>query len=949
MADKAFYSLLVDLTANVAKLQTDMDKAVGVLRRATSVMGGVWRGFTEEFGREFNRVAVEGVKHLATALTDLADKGEAAGSIADAFKKLGGSSGAIEDARKATLGMVSSFDLMKEANAALARGMPNVNKNFATLADFASRFADATGREMLPVLDQLIQGIGSGAPKALREFGVYLDGSRTLTQRWDDAVKQISVRMQAFEQDTDSVSNAHKAFKTSLDDALKSVGIGINNNATLTQVYRLLAEEVRKIDWQAVGEAIAKMAAVVVQYAIPAIQGLSQVVIDVGRGFDAIFGKSAQAQLDRVASRMGELKTQIANLEQLPSATTDVGPLGRLMGMKTASETLAAAKREMAILQDEWKRISNDMLRGNQPGAPFPLPKPTGGSLLPPEVINGTKNAAKKATKEIADDWGDKMAKEAQKQAEKMQKAQEEAYKQSIDTWQSLFDAAINGTTFNLESALRQVAVGFAAQMAQALFGNIGGLGSLTPQGIGGMLAQGIFGGGGGGGGSILAGMGGGAGLGSWLFGGGRPEGVAGPLMENGQFTPGVLSSVAPQLAIAAAIYTIGAKLGGNKYGGLFGAIPGRILGAFGIGEGPTNPDTLGRKKVEGFLEDKFGTNFVFGSSKRFNDGKGWEFFDTLDAQTKKTFSGLGEALRQTLDITEDIGPQIGAILSENLSGSADKARHMFKRLGFSIEDLEARIVEVGLQGKKTWLEIEGILQGIHEAAKPGLQAMGDYAGAFQNLIASGGRGFEAVQSLRDIAIEAREAGVKNFDELRVVLLKTFDPKLVEEFFQALKQRGITTMDQLQNVTDRTGGGIVADMTALGFAFQEASSAVQEATKAVQDYADATRGIAGKSSTSDDVEAFAKGGIVTRPTRSLLGEAGPEAILPLTRKNGRLGVSVHGLAGGMGGGMVVHIDARGAAPGVEHQIRAAMNRAVERAVRQSVRAVSRREGRGGEL
>lgn len=45
---------------------------------------------------------------------------------------------------------------------------------------------------------------------------------------------------------------------------------------------------------------------------------------------------------------------------------------------------------------------------------------------------------------------------------------------------------------------------------------------------------------------------------------------------------------------------------------------------------------------------------------------------------------------------------------------------------------------------------------------------------------------------------------------------------------------------------------------------------------------------------------FANGGVVTRPTLGLVGEAGPEAIIPLKQW------------GGMGGSTVIHVDARGA-------------------------------------
>ena len=49
-------------------------------------------------------------------------------------------------------------------------------------------------------------------------------------------------------------------------------------------------------------------------------------------------------------------------------------------------------------------------------------------------------------------------------------------------------------------------------------------------------------------------------------------------------------------------------------------------------------------------------------------------------------------------------------------------------------------------------------------------------------------------------------------------------------------------------------------------------------------------GVGGKGFDVPDIPTLAKGGIVTSPTLALIGEAGPEAVIPLTRMNGR---SVH--------------------------------------------------------
>lgn len=65
--------------------------------------------------------------------------------------------------------------------------------------------------------------------------------------------------------------------------------------------------------------------------------------------------------------------------------------------------------------------------------------------------------------------------------------------------------------------------------------------------------------------------------------------------------------------------------------------------------------------------------------------------------------------------------------------------------------------------------------------------------------------------------------------------------------------------------------------------------------------------------------------------------------MPLKRINGKLGV----ISTGSGGGMVFNIDARGATPGMENRILAAMSQIEKRAVSKAVQAVAENNRRGG--
>jgi hypothetical protein len=98
------------------------------------------------------------------------------------------------------------------------------------------------------------------------------------------------------------------------------------------------------------------------------------------------------------------------------------------------------------------------------------------------------------------------------------------------------------------------------------------------------------------------------------------------------------------------------------------------------------------------------------------------------------------------------------------------------------------------------------------------------------------------------------------------------------------------------------------------------------------------------------VTAFATGGIVSSPTvfpmakgAGLMGEAGPEAIMPLTRIGGKLGVLAKGAGGG---GLTIQVDARYASEGTADMIVRALQESAPGIVRQAVAASRGAAARG---
>ncbi|CAK0779022.1 hypothetical protein CCP3SC15_610015 [Gammaproteobacteria bacterium] len=608
---------------------------------------------------------------------------------------------------------------------------------------------------------------------------------------------------------------------------------------------------------------------------------------------------------------------------------------------------------------------------------------------------------------------------------DKMAEGLLEAHKKAVEGWSKFFEDAITGEKFDLTNMFKQIAVGFAAELTASLTKGMTGLDFSSPQNLGSGLAQTILQG-------AMSGQGGSfsfEGLMGSLFGqSGNASGagsgdIAGPLLENGNFSNGLLSTEAGGLFqgagggaayLTAAVSAmddlmqigknskktavgIGSGLGagiGAAFGGPIGAQIGQAIGkqagyavahVFGLG-GPQNKDTLARfafgkqfneqaKAVGGIRYfDASGKQrgldeLQMGSNKQFN-GAWVEEMDAWGGKAKTTFLALGKALAEVYGITEDVGGEMGKILGDNLGGSIDAARMMVQQLGVSFEDLEAAMLSSAMKGEMRWSEFNVSIGGLNEAFKEGLEAVGAYDEAFKQLEASGGRGMAAVVSLKNIAIEAMEAGVKDFETLKQLLIsKGFSQEEVDALINSIQGRGIKTLEELKGASNQTLGAIIGDMEAasgkLSESWQKMGADIDELNKKIGEIPDkveksidvslnlpekwdefiaATQPGGGSSTPPTGVTPSAKGNVFTAPTLSLMGEAGPEAILPLRRINGRLGVSMVG-AGNVGQ-TVVNIDARGAAPGVEARIMDALRSVRDQAISGAISAIQDGRSRG---
>lgn len=671
---------------------------------------------------------------------------------------------------------------------------------------------------------------------------------------------------------------------------------------------------------------------------------------------------------------------------------------GGKSGSKGAADKAAEALKNLNDELEEFKRSA--ALESIQTGIDNALERGDFGSIdvLKEQLREATQLGVlagldesvrnSEAAKELIGLYGEQAVQEVNNDvADSLKQAHESA----VETWQSFFENAITGVKFDLEDMFKQVAVGFAAEIAASILPL--GDSITSPQGLGGSLAKELLGGAlgqTGGSGGILEALGLEGGLGSIIgsFGlsgtAAHAAGIQGPVMASGAFSSGTgaLGAAGPYGLAAAAAIAAGAYFK-DDLKKVFGLGSSTDLGTQirkGIQEGLTdalNNATQGQgiqlnNPLTGgsYLLDVF--NFR-DASNQFDEG-GFDFLQSLSTEAQGTFDSLALAFTKVFDLPEGTPvEQVSVLLAESLMGSVDNARLLVQQLGLDFETLKGTMLETAESGEISWLEYNSVVRDLGEAFEPGLSAIGATGEAFDNLVGSGARGIGAVKSLKDLAVETLQAGGSSLGDLEAKLLK--DGKSFEEvqkIMQALAGRGVQSLDELANASNELAGSIVGDLEAAGFGFEKLNEDIQTVKQAMQQLEDfqfsskridievnvhgddvpeslpttvgTTEGEVRSGLRALNIPALASGGLVTAPTLAFIGEQNPEMVVPYDRWR----ELATGRFGGRGGsGMTVVVNAPGSELGAEDRIRSMIESMGERAVYEAVRAVERRMGSGG--
>lgn len=245
-------SLVVELRGKLTNFERDMSSATSTLQKTNTNVQRITNQISNAVKIGIGVVSVAAVKSLADGLVNLAEKGEEAGSIRDAFERLGGSSAAIDRASEASLGLVSKFDLMSIANKQLLAELPNVNENFGLIADVGTRLADTLGINTKDAIEKLTTAIIKGNAGQLERFGFNLEGIEGKSNITAEALRQLTDVQNKLAPSGQSLANVIEGLQVAWSDFTTEIGIVLNNNLDLQSGLLSLKDVILNLDLQTI-------------------------------------------------------------------------------------------------------------------------------------------------------------------------------------------------------------------------------------------------------------------------------------------------------------------------------------------------------------------------------------------------------------------------------------------------------------------------------------------------------------------------------------------------------------------------------------------------------------------------------------------------------------------------------------------------------------------------
>jgi chromosome segregation ATPase len=230
-----------------AEVKITTDEAVRNLRDLEKELGGVSEGMSgaSSSGSNFAQNLTAAVVTVQAAFAAISKLVETVRAAADEFERQSGIlnrfNGDVSEAARRTNGLVSQLDLMAAQNRVAASGLQLTGEQFATLSVRASEMAAATGGDATEGINRLMQAIATGRTGALREYGVDLEGITDMTEKQEEAIRQLTEGYEDAESSADTFGGMLAVLETRMEDAKTEMIAAANDSGLLEQAMDSLS------------------------------------------------------------------------------------------------------------------------------------------------------------------------------------------------------------------------------------------------------------------------------------------------------------------------------------------------------------------------------------------------------------------------------------------------------------------------------------------------------------------------------------------------------------------------------------------------------------------------------------------------------------------------------------------------------------------------------------
>lgn len=834
------------------KAMIDLANATKQLEQPTQKASAFAGVLSSTFGQfTAANLAANAIQTVIGKLQEFVAQGQKLPGIEQSFGRLAAGIGVnaadmLQSMQTATRGMVSSLDLMQSANKAVLLGLPVTSEEMANLAKTATVLGKAMGLDATQSLNDLVTALGRSSPLILDNLG--------LTVKVGEANEAYALKLG---KTADALTEAEK--KTAFYEA--AMAAAAKKTEELGEQTRTLGE-LATVAWNKFGDGATKAVAL------------------------------ANVQIPKLLSDGNRL------LEFLGLLAASGSPGAALGAQQTRDDSLSAAQAQVRAFQNQMERdlkffsptAMQDMLKAAQELRSQGLAPLTVEQERLILAFSKTGKSAQDIATRFSEYHATATITEAQIQRviDKTKDGTKvnDQYRNSVKSLaDQLSGASLQGEVKKLTDAFRTLTAEQrntpdvfkrVADAALELFQNGA---KLTPE---------LF---------------------NIVIETGRLSDLLPPVKAGLDGTAGSFQDITGQVKAAnAQLIEFNETMNSLKF---IEGVPTQLPG-FQIPT-PSIPEPLPPTFWQEFLgvdgpsftqATRFAADSAISALANAIQTGDWTTFKTSLRNTFADFAGSAIAAGVNLLV-----PGLGSLLQPLFASVADAFVGLFDRnrgrdlvedfadsLG-GFDALHRKLNELGDEGERLWIQLtQGVGRNNPEQARRAIEAVTTALEEQKRKQQEAGKAAEEaakkVADSQNAAADVLRGRISELSSEYDRLFNSIKDEAPEEVMGIIEQQTRARMEAVREEQTETQNQLDALLKSLEDSFAGVGEAAQKAAQTIQDAFNGIRinpiqiGVPSTGPGTVEVPAMASGGIVRRPTLALVGESGPEAVVPLSSFSG---------------------------------------------------------------